>query len=107
MIIKRVTRRRAKLELMTLLNEVLSVETKLSVCQTFRLDHYSHMSDVQTLAMLCSVFRAQAPPADSYSLYGHHPSRSSVFAPHHSRYVSLSSVPPASSSIRAEEEFQL
>uniref|UniRef100_A0A8C4DW14 WD repeat domain 59 n=1 Tax=Dicentrarchus labrax TaxID=13489 RepID=A0A8C4DW14_DICLA len=25
-------------------------------------DHYSHMSDVQTLAMLCSVFRAQAPP---------------------------------------------
>ncbi|KAF3832078.1 hypothetical protein F7725_025743 [Dissostichus mawsoni] len=25
------------------------------------LDHYSHMSDVQTLAMLCSVFRAQPP----------------------------------------------
>ncbi|KAI9531718.1 hypothetical protein NQZ68_038454 [Dissostichus eleginoides] len=38
--------------------------------------------DVQTLAMLCSVFRAQ-PPADVYSLYGH---RSSVFPPHHSRF---------------------
>ncbi|XP_033989756.1 GATOR complex protein WDR59 [Trematomus bernacchii] len=54
------------------------------------LDHYSHMSDVQTLAMLCSVFRAQ-PPADIYSLYGHHLSRSSVFPPHHSRYPSITS----------------
>uniref|UniRef100_A0A3Q3W2H1 RWD domain-containing protein n=1 Tax=Mola mola TaxID=94237 RepID=A0A3Q3W2H1_MOLML len=50
------------------------------------LDHYSHMSDVQTLAMLCSVFRAQAPPTDCYSVYGHHPSRSSIIPPHHSRY---------------------
>uniref|UniRef100_A0A3B4TVS5 WD repeat domain 59 n=1 Tax=Seriola dumerili TaxID=41447 RepID=A0A3B4TVS5_SERDU len=55
------------------------------------LDHYSQMSDVQTLAMLCSVFRAQAPPPDSYSLYGHHPSRSSMFPPHHSRYPSYTS----------------
>ncbi|XP_049455441.1 GATOR complex protein WDR59 isoform X1 [Epinephelus fuscoguttatus] len=55
------------------------------------LDHYSHMSDVQTLAMLCSVFRTQAPPPDSYSLYGHHPSRSSMFPPHHSRYPSYTS----------------
>ncbi|XP_070823236.1 GATOR2 complex protein WDR59 isoform X2 [Chaetodon trifascialis] len=55
------------------------------------LDHYSHMSDVQTLAMLCSVFRAQAPAQDCYSLYGHHPSRSSVFPPHHSRYPSFTS----------------
>uniref|UniRef100_A0A3Q3GXG3 WD repeat domain 59 n=1 Tax=Labrus bergylta TaxID=56723 RepID=A0A3Q3GXG3_9LABR len=55
------------------------------------LDHYSQMSDVQTLAMLCSVFRAQAAPADSYSLYGHHPSRSSMFPPHHSRYPSFTS----------------
>uniref|UniRef100_A0A3Q1AZL8 RWD domain-containing protein n=1 Tax=Amphiprion ocellaris TaxID=80972 RepID=A0A3Q1AZL8_AMPOC len=55
------------------------------------LDHYSHMSDVQTLAMLCSVFRAQAPPPDGYSLYGHHQSRSSVFPPHHSRYPSYTS----------------
>uniref|UniRef100_A0A671UQW4 WD repeat domain 59 n=1 Tax=Sparus aurata TaxID=8175 RepID=A0A671UQW4_SPAAU len=53
------------------------------------LDHYSHMSDVQTLAMLCSVFRAQAPPPDCYSLYGHHASRSAMLPPHHSRYVSL------------------
>ncbi|XP_026233414.1 GATOR complex protein WDR59 isoform X1 [Anabas testudineus] len=55
------------------------------------LDHYSHMSDVQTLAMLCSVFRAQAPPPDSYTLYGHHPSRSSILPPHHSRYPSYTS----------------
>ncbi|XP_042276196.1 GATOR2 complex protein WDR59 isoform X1 [Thunnus thynnus] len=52
------------------------------------LDHYSQMSDVQTLAMLCSVFRAQAPPPDCYSLYGHHQSR---FPPHHSRYPSYTS----------------
>uniref|UniRef100_A0A3Q3JL77 RWD domain-containing protein n=1 Tax=Monopterus albus TaxID=43700 RepID=A0A3Q3JL77_MONAL len=55
------------------------------------LDHYSQMSDVQTLAMLCSVFRAQAPPPDSCSLYGHHPSRSAMFPPHHSRYPSYTS----------------
>ncbi|XP_041805709.1 GATOR complex protein WDR59 [Chelmon rostratus] len=55
------------------------------------LDHYSHMSDVQTLAMLCSVFRAQAPAPDCCSLYGHHPSRSSMFPPHHSRYPSFTS----------------
>ncbi|XP_076003001.1 GATOR2 complex protein WDR59 isoform X1 [Genypterus blacodes] len=51
------------------------------------LEHYSQMSDVQTLAMLCSVFRAQAPPPESYNLYGHHPSRT---APH-SRYPSYTS----------------
>ena len=56
------------------------------------LDHYSRMSDVQTLAMLCSVFRTQAPPPDCYSLYGHQPSRSAMFPPQHSRYVSLTSV---------------
>uniref|UniRef100_H3BW40 WD repeat domain 59 n=1 Tax=Tetraodon nigroviridis TaxID=99883 RepID=H3BW40_TETNG len=55
------------------------------------LDHYSHISDVQTLAMLCSVFRAQAPPPDGYSLYGHQPSRSSVMPPQHSRYPSFTS----------------
>ncbi|KAK5914860.1 hypothetical protein CesoFtcFv8_000507 [Champsocephalus esox] len=64
------------------------------------LDHYSHMSDVQTLAMLCSVFRAQ-PPADIYSLYGHHPSRPSVFAPHHSRYPSITSSSSTSDSVAA------
>ncbi|XP_056267913.1 GATOR complex protein WDR59 [Pseudoliparis swirei] len=50
------------------------------------LDHYSHMSDVQTLAMLCSVFRAQAPPPDSSPLY-RHPARSSS----HSQYPSYTS----------------
>lgn len=59
---------------------VKPVHTKsLCVCVS-SLDHYSQMSDVQTLAMLCSVFRAQTPP-DSFSLYGHHPSRASMF-PH-------------------------
>ncbi|XP_010772627.1 WD repeat-containing protein 59-like, partial [Notothenia coriiceps] len=58
------------------------------------------MSDVQTLAMLCSVFRAQ-PPADIYSLYGHHPSRSSVFPPHHSRYPSITSSSSTSDSVAA------
>ncbi|XP_063336682.1 GATOR2 complex protein WDR59 isoform X1 [Pelmatolapia mariae] len=55
------------------------------------LDHYSQISDVQTLAMLCSVFKAQAPPPDSYTLFGHHTSRSSVFPPHHARYPSYTS----------------
>uniref|UniRef100_UPI003AAC7ED3 GATOR2 complex protein WDR59 isoform X3 n=1 Tax=Centroberyx gerrardi TaxID=166262 RepID=UPI003AAC7ED3 len=55
------------------------------------LDHYSQMSDVQTLAMLCSVFKAQGPPPDCFSLYTHHPSRSSMFPPHHSRYPSYTS----------------
>uniref|UniRef100_A0AAV2LTH3 WDR59/RTC1-like RING zinc finger domain-containing protein n=1 Tax=Knipowitschia caucasica TaxID=637954 RepID=A0AAV2LTH3_KNICA len=54
------------------------------------LDHYSHMSDVQTLAMLCSVFRAQSAPSDSGSLFGgHHPPRSCL--PPHSRYPSCTS----------------
>ncbi|XP_031606748.1 GATOR complex protein WDR59 isoform X2 [Oreochromis aureus] len=55
------------------------------------LDHYSQISDVQTLAMLCSVFKAQAPPPDSYTLFGHHTSRSAVFPPHHARYPSYTS----------------
>lgn len=50
--------------------------------------HYSHMSDVQTLAMLCSVFRAQSLPSDTYSLFGGHHSSRSVMFPPHSRYVS-------------------
>uniref|UniRef100_A0A669ENT9 WD repeat domain 59 n=1 Tax=Oreochromis niloticus TaxID=8128 RepID=A0A669ENT9_ORENI len=44
-------------------------------------DCHACISDVQTLAMLCSVFKAQAPPPDSYTLFGHHTSRSSVFPP--------------------------
>ncbi|XP_059207909.1 GATOR complex protein WDR59 isoform X2 [Centropristis striata] len=54
------------------------------------LDHYSHMSDVQTLAMLCSVFRAQSP-SDCFSLYGQHAARSAMFPPHHLRYPSYTS----------------
>ncbi|XP_034385471.1 GATOR complex protein WDR59 isoform X1 [Cyclopterus lumpus] len=50
------------------------------------LDHYSHMSDIQTLAMLCSVFRTQAPPPDSSPLYGRH-----RFQAVHSRYPSYTS----------------
>ncbi|KAM3877254.1 GATOR2 complex protein WDR59 [Diretmus argenteus] len=49
------------------------------------LDHYSVMSDVQTLAMLCSVFKAQGPQDSGQ------PSRSSVFPPHHLRYPSYTS----------------
>lgn len=53
--------------------------------------HYSHMSDVQTLAMLCSVFRAQSLPSDTYSLFGGHHSSRSVMFPPHSRYPSCTS----------------
>ncbi|KAJ8252576.1 hypothetical protein COCON_G00218880 [Conger conger] len=45
------------------------------------LDHYSKMSDIQTLAMLCSVFEAQGSPQDYFSLFGPHPHRSSIFTP--------------------------
>ncbi|XP_028812666.1 GATOR complex protein WDR59 isoform X1 [Denticeps clupeoides] len=54
------------------------------------LDHYSQMSDVQSLAMLCSVFRGQSSPPDCFSLYGHHSLRS-VFPSLHSRYPSYTS----------------
>ncbi|XP_036391076.1 GATOR complex protein WDR59 isoform X3 [Megalops cyprinoides] len=55
------------------------------------LDHYSKMSDIQTLAMLCSIFEAQCSPQDYFSLFGHHPHRSTVFTPHHSRFPSYTS----------------
>ncbi|XP_030232179.1 GATOR complex protein WDR59 isoform X1 [Gadus morhua] len=51
------------------------------------LDHYSQMSDVQTLAMLCSVFRAQGPPD---APCGQQLPRSALL-PHHSRYPSFTS----------------
>ncbi|XP_055010272.1 GATOR complex protein WDR59 isoform X2 [Boleophthalmus pectinirostris] len=53
------------------------------------LAHYSQMSDVQTLAMLCSVFKSQSVPVDSFSLYGQHSARSCF--PPHSRYPSCTS----------------
>ncbi|XP_045074366.1 GATOR complex protein WDR59-like [Coregonus clupeaformis] len=54
------------------------------------------MSDVQSVAMLCSVFRTQGCSQDysssSFSLYGqHHPPRSTFLPPHHSRYPSYTS----------------
>uniref|UniRef100_A0A8C5A4V0 RWD domain-containing protein n=1 Tax=Gadus morhua TaxID=8049 RepID=A0A8C5A4V0_GADMO len=48
------------------------------------LDHYSQMSDVQTLAMLCSVFRAQGPPD---APCGQQLPRSALL-PHHSSLTS-------------------
>uniref|UniRef100_A0AAR2KPQ6 RWD domain-containing protein n=1 Tax=Pygocentrus nattereri TaxID=42514 RepID=A0AAR2KPQ6_PYGNA len=51
-------------------------------------EHYSQMSDVQSLAMLCSVFRGQGIPQDYFMLYG---PRSSGFTLHHSRYPSYTS----------------
>ncbi|KAM9765615.1 GATOR2 complex protein WDR59 isoform 2-T2 [Menidia menidia] len=53
------------------------------------LDHYSQMSDVQTLAMLCSVFQAQAPPPDCCSPYGPHAARGPPLCRHPS-YTSSS-----------------
>nr|XP_015223760.1 PREDICTED: WD repeat-containing protein 59 isoform X1 [Lepisosteus oculatus] len=55
------------------------------------LAHYSKMHDIQTLAMLCSVFEAQCSPQDYYTLFGHLPYRSSIFTPHHSRFPSYTS----------------
>ncbi|XP_076848716.1 GATOR2 complex protein WDR59 isoform X1 [Brachyhypopomus gauderio] len=52
------------------------------------LEHYSQMSDVQSLAMLCSVFRGQGVPQDYFTLYG---PRTSGFSVHHSRYPSCTS----------------
>ena len=51
------------------------------------------MSDVQSLAMLCSVFQAQGSPQDYFTLYGHHVPRSAIFAPHHMRYVGVPLAP--------------
>ncbi|XP_067104837.1 GATOR2 complex protein WDR59 isoform X3 [Osmerus mordax] len=68
------------------------------------LAHYSQMSDVQTLAMLCSVFRTQGVPQDYFSLYGHHPSRASMFPPHHSRYPSYTSSSVTSGSCSSTSE---
>uniref|UniRef100_A0A8B9KNP1 RWD domain-containing protein n=1 Tax=Astyanax mexicanus TaxID=7994 RepID=A0A8B9KNP1_ASTMX len=54
-----------------------------------------HLSDVQSLAMLCSVFRGQGSPQDFFTLYG---PRSSGFTLHHSRYVRLLFFAPPQSS---------
>uniref|UniRef100_A0A672Q1M0 WD repeat domain 59 n=1 Tax=Sinocyclocheilus grahami TaxID=75366 RepID=A0A672Q1M0_SINGR len=55
------------------------------------LEHYSQMSDVQSLAMLCSVFRGHGSPQEYFTLYGHQQPRPAIFTPHHSRYPSFTS----------------
>uniref|UniRef100_A0A8C3A8Z3 WD repeat domain 59 n=1 Tax=Cyclopterus lumpus TaxID=8103 RepID=A0A8C3A8Z3_CYCLU len=64
------------------------------------LDHYSHMSDIQTLAMLCSVFRTQAPPPDSSPLYGRH-----RFQAVHSRYATPPQATPPQATPSKPEAF--
>ncbi|NXX84351.1 WDR59 protein, partial [Urocolius indicus] len=54
------------------------------------LAHYSQLHDVQTLAMLCSVFEAQSRLQGGPSSYGPFPQRSSNLASH-SRYPSFTS----------------
>ena len=53
-----------------------------------RLAHYCRLRDVQTLAMLCSVFEAQSRPQGIPNPFGPFPSRSSNLVVSHSRYVS-------------------
>uniref|UniRef100_A0A671KUU5 WD repeat-containing protein 59-like n=1 Tax=Sinocyclocheilus anshuiensis TaxID=1608454 RepID=A0A671KUU5_9TELE len=55
------------------------------------LEHYSQMSDVQSLAMLCSVFRGHGSPQEYFTLYGHQQPRPAIFTPHHSCYPSFTS----------------
>ncbi|MGH0150260.1 UNVERIFIED_CONTAM: hypothetical protein FKN15_055498 [Acipenser sinensis] len=45
------------------------------------LTHFSQIHDIQTLAMLCSVFEGQSSPQDYLSLYGQFPHRTSIFTP--------------------------
>ncbi|XP_051580898.1 GATOR complex protein WDR59-like isoform X2 [Myxocyprinus asiaticus] len=55
------------------------------------LEHYSQMSDVQSLAMLCSVFRGHGSPQEYFTLYGHQQPRPAILTPHHSHYPSFTS----------------
>uniref|UniRef100_H3A6L1 WD repeat domain 59 n=1 Tax=Latimeria chalumnae TaxID=7897 RepID=H3A6L1_LATCH len=54
------------------------------------LAHYSHIHDIQTLAMLSSVFEAQSRPRDYFSAPGQFPFRSSVYSQFY-RYSSYAS----------------
>ncbi|KAK6479934.1 GATOR complex protein WDR59 isoform X1 [Huso huso] len=45
------------------------------------LTYFSQIHDIQTLAMLCSVFEGQSSPQDYLSLYGQFPHRTSIFTP--------------------------
>ncbi|XP_059523432.1 GATOR complex protein WDR59 isoform X6 [Myotis daubentonii] len=55
------------------------------------LAHYCQLRDVQTLAMLCSVFEAQSRPQGIPNPFGPFPSRSSNLVVSHSRYPSFTS----------------
>lgn len=55
------------------------------------LAHYCRLRDVQTLAMLCSVFEAQSRPQGVPNPFGPFPSRSSNLVVSHSRYPSFTS----------------
>ncbi|GAB5582479.1 GATOR complex protein WDR59 isoform X1 [Prionailurus iriomotensis] len=56
-----------------------------------RLAHYCRLRDVQTLAMLCSVFEAQSRPQGMPNPFGPFPGRSSNLVVSHSRYPSFTS----------------
>ncbi|XP_059421310.1 GATOR complex protein WDR59-like isoform X1 [Carassius carassius] len=68
------------------------------------LEHYSQMSDVQSLAMLCSVFRGHGSPQEYFTLYGHQQPRAANFMPHHSRYPSFTSSSVTSGSCSSTSE---
>ncbi|XP_012868143.1 PREDICTED: WD repeat-containing protein 59 [Dipodomys ordii] len=55
------------------------------------LAHYCQLRDVQTLAMLCSVFEAQSRPQGIPNPFGPFPNRSSNLVVSHSRYPSFTS----------------
>ncbi|KAL6061804.1 hypothetical protein STEG23_022392, partial [Scotinomys teguina] len=55
------------------------------------LAHYCQLRDVQTLAMLCSVFEAQSRPQGLPNPFGPFPNRSSNLMVSHSRYPSFTS----------------
>ncbi|XP_055222545.2 GATOR2 complex protein WDR59 isoform X3 [Gorilla gorilla gorilla] len=55
------------------------------------LAHYCRLRDVQTLAMLCSVFEAQSRPQGLPNPFGPFPNRSSNLVVSHSRYPSFTS----------------
>ncbi|XP_034143376.1 GATOR complex protein WDR59 isoform X2 [Esox lucius] len=73
-------------------SKMSDIQTLAMLCSVFRTQGCSQMSDVQTLAMLCSAFRTSGCPQDYFSLYGQHaPGRSTQIPPHHSRYPSYTS----------------
>uniref|UniRef100_A0A2K5E224 WD repeat domain 59 n=1 Tax=Aotus nancymaae TaxID=37293 RepID=A0A2K5E224_AOTNA len=55
------------------------------------LAHYCQLRDVQTLAMLCSVFEAQSRPQGIPNPFGPFPNRTSNLVVSHSRYPSFTS----------------